>query len=94
MLRVRLYTLIVCHGRDFRQVPHKSYTSDIYKKYENVNVENMVVEELKDSLVDIMGEYDSLFFCTDGKFIKNGISILCNGSKIRLLKRVSWLMDL
>lgn len=69
------------HGGDFGHVPHKTYTSDIYKKYEDVDVENMVVEELKDSLVDIMGEYDSLFFCTDGKFIKNGISLLCNGSK-------------
>lgn len=50
-------------------------------KYEEIELENMTVEDLKYGLGDVMGEYDTLFYCADGKLLKNGMKLLSDESK-------------
>ena len=86
MCKSNLYSLRVWYGGNFVHIPEKSCTSKSVKLFTDVDLQNMNVDELKNNLGSILGEYDSLFFLKDGIYISLGVSLLSNESFTNMLK--------
>ncbi|KAK1365690.1 hypothetical protein POM88_041251 [Heracleum sosnowskyi] len=62
MCRSNLYTVVVHYSGSFVHIPSKTYTSTTSKLFKDVDLQNMSVNDVKNFLGDIIGEWDSLFY--------------------------------
>ncbi|KAL8123103.1 hypothetical protein AgCh_011191 [Apium graveolens] len=56
--RKKLYTVIVYYGGNFVHVPIFSYTSNTRKIYQNIDLEELSVQELKDAVIKMSKKFD------------------------------------
>ncbi|KAK1393577.1 hypothetical protein POM88_012633 [Heracleum sosnowskyi] len=76
------YQVNLNYGDHFVHIPVFSYTGPRYKMYDNVELENMTIQDLKVCVSDVIGEYDSLYYIT-----KDGIKLVNNDSIGELVDR-------
>ncbi|KAK1404174.1 hypothetical protein POM88_003779 [Heracleum sosnowskyi] len=77
----KLYTVIVYYGGHFVHIPVFSYTTNTSKIYENVDLEELSVPELKVCVGDILGEFDSLYY-----ILHTGIRLFTSTNKDELVE--------
>ncbi|KAK1383452.1 hypothetical protein POM88_021187 [Heracleum sosnowskyi] len=77
----KLYTVIVYYGGHFVHIPVFSYTTNTSKIYENVDLEELSVPELKVCVGDILGEFDSLYY-----IFHTGIRLFTSTNKDKLVE--------
>ncbi|KAK1382154.1 hypothetical protein POM88_019889 [Heracleum sosnowskyi] len=77
----KLYTVIVYYGGYFVHILVFSYTTNTSKIYENVDLEDLSVPELKVCVGDILGEFDSLYY-----IIPTGIRLFTSTTEDELVE--------
>ncbi|KAK1357956.1 hypothetical protein POM88_051212 [Heracleum sosnowskyi] len=77
----KLYTVIVYYEGYFVHIPVFSYTTNTSKIYENVDLEELSVPELKVYVGDILGEFDSLYY-----ILHTGIRLFTSTNKDELVE--------
>ncbi|KAK1383515.1 hypothetical protein POM88_021250 [Heracleum sosnowskyi] len=80
-LMIRLYTLNLHYEGHFVHIHVFSYTSNINKIIENVDLENWSIDELKNCGGDDVGEFDSLYYVKG-----TGIALLNKESKAEVIE--------